>query len=95
MSIICFNNNFGFGSVRFGSVQQILVSVRLRFGRKNWFQSAPGRYLKNINQSTLKSCIVNIPLVIDGGWLIHQLNSFKGCENYSDVTKELIPINRK
>ena len=57
-----------------------------------------GRYLKNINQSTLKSCSFTIPLVIDGGWLIHQLSLFKGCNNYGEVTKEfvkLIPENRE
>ena len=40
-------------------------------------KAALGKYLKNINQSTLKSCSFTIPLVIDGGWLIHQLSSFK------------------
>ena len=51
-----------------------------------------GRYLKNINQSTLKSCSFNIPLIIRGGWLIHQLSSFKGCDNYGEVTKEYLKL---
>ena len=61
-------------------------------------KAALGSYLKNINQSTLKSCSFTIPLVIDGGWLIHQLSSFKGCDNYGEVAMEylkLIPKNRE
>ena len=59
---------------------------------------ALGRYLKNINQCTLKSCSFMIPLVIYGDWFIHQLSSFKGCDKYREVTKEylkLIPKNRE
>ena len=51
---------------------------------------ALGIYFKNINQSTLKSYSFNIPLIIDGGWLIHQPSSFKGCDNYGEVTKEYL-----
>ena len=58
-------------------------------------QVALGRYLKNINQYTLKSCSFNIPLIIDGGWLIHQLSSFKGCDNYDEVTKEYLSSSLK
>ena len=30
-------------------------------------------------------CNSTIPLLIDGGWLLHQITSFAGCETYRDV----------
>ena len=49
-------------------------------------------YLKNINQSALKSWSFSIPLIINGGWIICQLCSIKGRENYGKVTKDYLKL---
>ena len=43
-------------------------------------KAALGKYLKKLNDLTVTGKTSNSkgPLIIDGGWLIHQLSSFKG-----------------
>ena len=46
-----------------------------------------GKFLKNIctTSKVEAHCNSTIPLLIDGGWLLHQITSFAGCETYRDV----------
>ena len=51
-----------------------------------------GTYLKNFGSSSVTSVNDNIPLIIDGGWLHHQISSFIGCPTYGDVDNEYLGL---
>ena len=59
-------------------------------------KSALGLYLKKMDTSTVKTKNSNRPLVVDGGWLLHQLSTYKDCNTFEDVARnylKLIPKN--
>ena len=51
-----------------------------------------GTYLKIFGSSSVTSVIDNIPLIIDGGWLLHQISSFIGFPPYGDVDDKYLGL---
>ena len=51
-------------------------------------KGALGKCLKKLGSPSnpVTSLARNSPIVIDGGWLLHQITTFLGCETYGDVT---------
>ena len=55
-------------------------------------KAALGKYLKKLNDLTLTTNSSKSPLIINGGWLLHQLSSFKGCETFDNVAQEYLKL---
>ena len=48
-------------------------------------KAALGKYIKDKSILPFNTQNSLSPLIIDGGWLLHQLSLFKGCDNFEDV----------
>ena len=60
-------------------------------------KSALGQYLKKLDTQMVNPNNNNITVIIDGGWLLHQLSTFQGCSTYKEVALnylKIIPTNR-
>ena len=60
-------------------------------------KGALGQYLKKLCNLTVAAGHSNNLVVIDGGWLLHQLSSYSGCDASESKSKEyfkLIPKAR-
>ena len=56
--------------------------------------AALGQYLKTVVDCTVTFSNPSSPLIIDGGWLLYQVTSFKGFETYAygDIANEYLKL---